>query len=422
MRILTRYVFREFLVPLMYCMVGFVSIYVLFELFGSFSRIADAKLPLGTIVRYFAGYLSPFFHYLAPAALMLATLYTMWNFCRHSEITAMRASGISLATVVKPLLAAALCMAVFVAWVNESYMPRYAQWAKRLRAERFDMEKVSRDEGFTYCNSRDMRIWTVNGEHNPACSKLSDVRVIVNRADGTRAMSVSAEKAEYLDGEWWFTGPKVQHYGEKERQIASPTPELDALGLRAFPNFRERPEDIMMQNSDARFSSVRGKLRYLRTNRDLTSQARDDLRYDAWSQAVAPLACLVITLLSIPAGMSSGRQAVFAGVIGALGMFFSYYGMTIGCMVMAKIGLMPPIPAALLPPVAFAVLGAFYCARNLGATLKLMIVFFILTGVYVVLASALTGKLGLDRAMAHSLAATLPVLAAGFCTLRIRGR
>jgi len=422
MRILTRYVFREFLVPLMYCMVGFVSIYVLFELFGSFSRITDAKLPLGTTVRYFAGYLSPFFHYLAPAALMLATLYTMWNFCRHSEITAMRASGISLVTVVKPLLAAALCMAAFVAWVNESYMPRYAQWAKRLRAERFDMEKVSRDEGFTYCNSRDRRIWTVNGKHNPSCSRLCDVRVVVNKADGTRAMSITAEKAEYLDGEWWFTGPKVQHYGEKERQIASPTPELDSFSLRAFPDFRERPGDIMMQNSDARFSSVRGKLRYLRTNRDLTSQARDDLRYDAWSQAVAPFACLVITLLSIPAGMSSGRQAVFAGVIGALGMFFSYYGMTIGCMVLAKTGLMPPIPAALLPTAAFAVLGAFYCARNLGATLRLMAVFFVLTGVYVALASALAGKLGLDRTMAHSLAATLPVLAAGFCTFRIRAR
>jgi lipopolysaccharide export LptBFGC system permease protein LptF len=45
MRILTRYVLREFLVPLVYCLVGFLGIYVLFELFDSFNRILEAKPP-----------------------------------------------------------------------------------------------------------------------------------------------------------------------------------------------------------------------------------------------------------------------------------------------------------------------------------------------------------------------------------------
>ena len=72
MGILSRYVFREFLSPLFYCLVGFVSIYVLFDLFGSFSRMLEAHLPVGDAALYFCGYLAPYFHYLAPAALMLA--------------------------------------------------------------------------------------------------------------------------------------------------------------------------------------------------------------------------------------------------------------------------------------------------------------------------------------------------------------
>ena len=43
MKILTRYILREFCVPLFYCLTGFVSIYLLFELFGSFSRLMAAK-------------------------------------------------------------------------------------------------------------------------------------------------------------------------------------------------------------------------------------------------------------------------------------------------------------------------------------------------------------------------------------------
>ena len=105
--------------PLAYCLTGFMSIYVLFELFGVFSRILDARPDFGTCVLYFAAYLSPYFKWLAPACLMLAALYTMWSFCRHSELIAMRASGIGFLTIARPMLVVAILMTIFVAWVNE---------------------------------------------------------------------------------------------------------------------------------------------------------------------------------------------------------------------------------------------------------------------------------------------------------------
>ena len=422
MRILARYIFREFLTPLFYCLTGFVSIYVLFELFGSFSRLSEAKLPFGEAVAYFAGYLSPFFHYLAPAALMLATLYTMWNFCRHSELTAMRASGVSLVSVAKPLLLGAAAMALAVAWVNEVYMPRRAQWAKSLRAERFNAAKVSSAGGLSYCDSRQRRTWAVNGGHDALCRRLGDVRITTDRPDGSRETSITAKKAMYLDGEWWLFSPTVRHYDTGGRPVATPTPELDALPLRVFPHFRERPEDIMMQNCDPRFTSVRGKFRYLRTNKDMNDASRDALRYDAWAQAFSPLACLVMTLLAIPGGIASGRQSVFAGILGTLVLFFAYYGMTIGCLALAKTGLMPPVPAAALPPVAFTALGLFRCRRTMTQTMALLAVYAALVGAYAASAALLSGRLGVDRAMAHSLAATLPVLAAAACTARLGRR
>ena len=144
MKILTRYVLREFLIPLGYCLTGFVSIYVLFELFGSFSRLMESDLSFLEIVGYFLGYLSPYFMYLAPAAMMLATLYTMWSFCRHSEIVAMRASGISFLAIVKPLLAVSILMAAAVVWINESFVPAKAQWAAQMKTVQFDQEMISK--------------------------------------------------------------------------------------------------------------------------------------------------------------------------------------------------------------------------------------------------------------------------------------
>ena len=117
------------MVPLGYCLAAFVSLFTLFELFGSFSRLVEAKLPAGEVVRYFLGFLSPYFQWIAPAALMLATLYTMWTFCRHSEIVAMRASGVSFFVIARPILLVSFAMASVVAWVNERYVPANAQRA-----------------------------------------------------------------------------------------------------------------------------------------------------------------------------------------------------------------------------------------------------------------------------------------------------
>ena len=357
MKILTRYVLREFLVPLGYCLAGFVSIYVLFELFGSFSRIVDSELSFGEIVGYFLGYLSPYFMYLAPAALMLATLYTMWSFCHHSEITAMRASGISFLAIVKPLLAVAVLMAAFVAWVNESYVPFHAQAAKQLRNEKFDLRQVSRVGRISYRNARAHRMWTVERAADGRGSSLEGVKVIQDRPDGSRERNILAARAEYLDGEWWLTDAKVHHFDANGREIPSPTPALDALGFRVFPELRERPGDILLQNRDWQYNSVRGKFRYIRTHRDLSEESRREYLYDAWAQLMAPLACLVITLFAIPAGIASGRQSVFKGILGALAMFFGYYGLMIGGMIFANQGWLAPVPAATLPVLVFLVLG-----------------------------------------------------------------
>lgn len=350
MKILTRYLLKEFLVPLFYCMTGFLSIYILFDLFGSFSHLLEAKLSFEEALTYFCGYLSPYFHYIVPAALMLATLYTMWRLCRHSEIIAMRASGVSLIVIVKPLLAVAALMSCLVIYVNEVYMPANAHWASQMKNFDFDRAKLSRGDNIVFRNAADSRTWNIDAMLDSRARSLKDVRITVDRpGNGPRLMAIEAKKADYLDGEWWFSGVAVQHYDAAGREIATPTPEADALSFRCFPQFNETPTDFLMQNRPWKYNSVIQRLRYMRTHPDLDDLARKDCTYDIWAQIMSPLACILITLIAIPAGIASGRQSVFKGILGALGMYFAFYGMVIGCMVVAKNGWCNPIFAAVLP-------------------------------------------------------------------------
>lgn len=357
MRILTRYVLVEFLVPLAYCLSGFIAIYVLFELFGSFSRIIGQDIPFGDVVMYFCGYLAPYFHYLAPAALMLATMYTMWTFCRHSEIVAMRSSGVSFLAIVKPLLSVSLAMSLVVVYINEVFVPRYAHWAAQVKNEKFDLAKLSKADNIVFRNAKQERTWNIDELENPQGTRLGKVKVSIDRPDGARLMTITADRADYLDGEWWFSGTKVQHHNALGQEIKSPTPELDRIEFRCFDNFNERPSDFIMQNRPWKYNSVSDRFRYLRTHPDLEQQRRDEYVYDTWAQIMSPWACIVITLFAIPAGIASGRQSVFKGILGALMMYFSFYGITIGCMIVAKNGWCPPIPAAIMPVLIISVFG-----------------------------------------------------------------
>ena len=357
MKILTRYVLREFLVPLFYCMVGFLSIYVLFDLFGSFSRIMEADVGFKTVVLYFCGYLAPYFHYIVPAALMLATLYTMWSFCRHSEIIAMRASGVSFLAIVQPLLAVAVLMAGAVVWVNESFVPMKSHWAEQMKRAKFDEDRLSRGDNIVFRNTKECRTWNIDKFLDDDGEHLKDVRVTIDRPGGARLMSVTAAQADYLDGQWWFTQPQVQHYDALGQERATPTPDLDALPVRCFDEFKERPSDFVMQNRPWKHNSVRDRLRYMSMHQEMSDNARRDAVFDIWAQIMSPLACLVITLFAIPAGIASGRQSVFMGIIGALAMYFAFYGLVIGGMVMAKNGWCPPVLAAVLPYAIFLALG-----------------------------------------------------------------
>ncbi len=364
MRILFRYVFREFCVPLAYCLTGFMSIYVLFELFGVFSRIMEAQLGWRVVVLYFAAYLSPYFEWLAPACLMLAALYTMWRFCRHSELIAMRASGVGFVAIARPMLVVAMAMAVFVLWVNECFVPRHAQWAKQLRTARFDRARMQEVDGIVYHNVKALRTWNVGAAMNPEATALEEVSVSEDWPEGGRRRTVKAARAECLDGEWWLYRPAVLHFGRTGEDVPSPTPALDELDFRAFPEFDERPRDFVIQNRDPEYYSTADRLRFLATHPNMSEKFRREMEYDLWAQLAAPFACIVITLFAIPAGVATGRQSVFRGVLGALAMFFAFYALTIGCLVLARLGALPAPVAALLPDVVFLGIGSYLFYRQ----------------------------------------------------------
>src|SRR5690349_7468662 len=104
MRLLDRYLLRELLVPLFYCLSGFVLLWICLDLFNELNMFQKAKLHGNDIAEYYLVSTPDVLVIVLPMALLLALLYALTNHARHHEITAIRAAGISMWRLCLPYL------------------------------------------------------------------------------------------------------------------------------------------------------------------------------------------------------------------------------------------------------------------------------------------------------------------------------
>ena len=95
MRLLDRYLTRELMIPLAYCLVGFLIFWVSFDWLAMAEDFRDAGMKLTACIYYYWIKLPEFISTTFPIALLLALLYTLTDLSRHHELVAIRAAGVS---------------------------------------------------------------------------------------------------------------------------------------------------------------------------------------------------------------------------------------------------------------------------------------------------------------------------------------
>ena len=359
MRIVTRYLLREFIRPFLVCLFSFDAMFLVFDLFDNVSKFIGTGFPALRILQYYGCLIASYTHWFAPASLMLATLYSMWTLSRNSEITAMRASGISFTRLSLPFLAVATIVAVLQAINAEYLVPEAASWAARMKEARFDSARIGSDPhaNFQFVATTGRRQWffaDVDLANTATASSVTGtVSVLQEGPDGSPVWKVAADGARFLDGEWWFRQPRVNHYDIDDGEL----PSLDvALGMPEWVRMKdlaETPRDLVLFVRDWDNYSVQDMRRSLRT----TGVVSNSHRYDILYRFAAPWACVVITLFAVPAGLTTARQSIASGIITALAAFFGFYAMTHFCTFLGERGNIPALVAAWLPNATFLVAG-----------------------------------------------------------------
>ncbi len=102
MKLLDKYLLRQLLVPLAYCLLTFSMVFIIADLFEHLSDFIEAKTSFLQVVRYYLFILPSYMVFIAPISLLLGILYSLWQLSKNNELTAMRASGASFYRLMVP--------------------------------------------------------------------------------------------------------------------------------------------------------------------------------------------------------------------------------------------------------------------------------------------------------------------------------
>jgi lipopolysaccharide export system permease protein len=374
MRLLDRYLLRELLVPLGYCLSGFLLLWAVGALFGDLNSLQGNKLSVLEIVEYYVVLSPGFLVFGLPIALLLALLYALTNHARHHEITAIRAAGISLWRLSLPYFGIGLAASLALFALNELFVPDSDEAAERIRIQHVPpppgtpgRDKVS---NFGFDNAPAGRRWQHIGLCDLKTGEMSDVLVTQKQPDGS-SLWLYAEHAARISGVWTFSNAVV-------RKVSSPPELLPPVIIRTnvlpWPQFSETLPEIRSEL----------KIRAVLSTLPLKGLKKPDIPlvelinylhfhpHPDQSNAIYtklhgrlafPCTCLVVVLIAIPFGAASGRRNVFVGVASSIMIFFAYYVVQQICLAAGAGGYIVPWLAGWLPNLVFGIAGLWMTAR-----------------------------------------------------------
>ena len=368
MRLLDRYLLRELLVPLAYCLGGFLIFYVAFDLIFEINRFQEGHLLFLDVAEYYIVTLPEILSdQVIPVSLLLACLYALTNHSLHNEFTAMRAAGVSLWRLSLPYLGVGVVGAMSVFALNELWVPRAADKSKDILERR---KNPGQDRNWTgrldFHNEADRRHWNM-ARFNRATSEMIGPGVTWESPDGS-SHAIFAKSGLYTNGLWRF------HNVERWDRTAGESFPIQTTNSVFDISLSETPASIKTEIKVSALTpteaakgpqlSIRELLTYLRWHPHLDREKRwPSLMTQLQGRIAAPFTCLAVVLIALPFGGRSGRHNVFVGIAASIFICFAYFILQRVSVGLGVAGYLPPVVAAWLPNVLFGGAGIALMCR-----------------------------------------------------------
>jgi len=342
-RTLDRYLAREIFAAVGFVLLGFLSLFVFFDLIAELRDLGKGEYNLRSMFTFVLLTAPTRAYELMPVAVLIGTLYVLAHLASNSEFTVMRAAGMSPGQAGWLLLKTGLVFAVATFALGEWIAPAAESTAQRVRL-RAMMSVIGQDlrSGLWFKDERAF----INVREARDAQHLVGVRIYQFDAEHRLERITSAARGDFLEKGHWrlsdvvetqFTpeGPRNARLAQAEwRSAVNP----DLLNVLIVV-----PERMSAWN-------LYRYIGHLGANRQKTGRYEIAL----WKKLFFPIATLVMMALALPFAYLHARSGmvglkVFLGIM--LGIFF--YMLNSLFSHVALLQNWPPFAAAAVPSAAF---------------------------------------------------------------------
>ncbi|MEO8044512.1 MAG: LptF/LptG family permease [Spartobacteria bacterium] len=357
MRLLDRYILRNFLQPYVYCIFGFLAIWLIFDISDNSSTIFDERAPLGLVAQYYWTQIPQVLVILLPVSLLLALLFSLGRMSRANEIVSMLTSGISVPRLLLPLLAVGLLTTGATFALNYS-LAAHAELARKKFLEQVLSRTGPRDvvvSGQVFRNRTDNRTWYIS-RFRPGSNQFSGVQVVQQDANGNIVRNYIATNAFYepTTKTWRLELAKVVDYDS-----AGNITKDRLFGSETISGWSETPYRLDSANIRPDFLGIPELREYLRYNSDFPQTLLAPFRTQLQYRWALPWTCFVVGFMAAPLGISFSRRGIIASVALAIGLVFMMNFLTHLFLALGEGDRVSPVTAAWMPNVIFFVIGLY---------------------------------------------------------------
>lgn len=359
-RILDDYVVRYFLGYFALITASFMVLVLIFTFFELLSDIVRNRIPLVTVGEYLMNVTPAWLYLFTPLCVLLAMLVTFGLMQKSNEITAMKATGISIYRAVLPVLVICALLAGGLFLLEESYLP-YAN--KRVETLR---NTIKEKPAQTYL--RPDRKW-IFGEHDTIyyyeffdaeSEQFGSISAFEFDPKGFQiTRRVYATRAHWEPGlqDWVF------ERGWQRSFRGSAIQNFETFKVNTFAELNEPPAYFRKEVRQSQEMNYDELSNYIH---DLQQAGFDvvRLRVQLQKKLAYPLITLVMAVLAVPFALSAGRKGALTGVAVAV-MIGVVYWVTAGLFeAMGNVNQLPPALAAWSPDVIFCLAGGYMVLKT----------------------------------------------------------
>ena len=123
MKIIDRYLVKQFLQTLLFAILAFTLLFVLIDMMENFDDFIDQNVPTNIIIQYYLVFIPEMVRLMTPVAVLLASLFTAGKMSNLNEMTAIKASGISLYRFMAPFIITAVLISLLSVYFGGYIVP-----------------------------------------------------------------------------------------------------------------------------------------------------------------------------------------------------------------------------------------------------------------------------------------------------------